>query len=90
MTTESSRRLLTYKLGPTVTDYRDWLIREVDKAIYRSATTSGWGDVVHLIQRRAVIDRLVPGQTSLKLAIKHGDLNPLNVLVNECGLTGFV
>jgi len=73
-----------------VTNYRDWLTREVDKAIYRCATTPGWGDVVPFIQRRIAIDRLVPDQTSLKLAIKHGDLNPLNVLVNEDGLTGSV
>jgi hypothetical protein len=82
--------LLRYKPDPTVPNYRDWLTREVDKAIYRSATTSGWGDVVPFIQRRTAIDRLVPDQTSLKLAIKHGDLNPLNVLVNERGLTGSV
>jgi hypothetical protein len=73
-----------------VTSYRDWLIREVDKAIYRSATNSGWGDVVHFIQRRTAVDRLVPDQTRLQFAIKHGDLNALNVLVNEHGLTGLV
>lgn len=73
-----------------MTNYRDWLIREVDKAIYRSATTSGWGDVAHFIRRRTAIDRLVPDQTSLELTIKHGDLNALNVLVNERGLTGLV
>lgn len=86
--TESSRHLLKHKLGTTVTNYRDWLIREVDKAIYRSATTPGWGDVVQFIQRRRAIEMLVPDQTSLELAIKHGDLNALNVLVNEHGLTG--
>jgi hypothetical protein len=73
-----------------VTSYRDWLIREVDKAIYRSATNSGWGDVVHFIERRKAIDKLVPDQSPLESAIKHGDLNALNVLVNERGLTGLV
>jgi hypothetical protein len=80
--------LLRYKPGPTVTGYRDWLIQEVDKAIYRAATNPGWGDVVPFVQCRTAIHRLVPDQTSPKFAIKHGDFNPLNVLVNECGLTG--
>jgi hypothetical protein len=68
--------------------YRDWLLEEVNKAICRALRSEGWGDPVHLLRRRALIDEMLPSQGSVGMAIKHGDLNALNVLVNDDGLTG--
>lgn len=82
----------------TTTTYRSWLLHEVDLGIRRSIENSGWGDPLHFLLRRAKVDSLLPsiacpcGDKSLGcLAIRHGDLNPLNVLVDDEGrLTGYV
>lgn len=82
----------------TTTTYRSWLLHEVDLGIRRSIENSGWGDPLHFLLRRAKVDSLLPsiacpcGDDSLGcLAIRHGDLNPLNVLVDAEGrLTGYV
>lgn len=82
----------------TTTTYRSWLLHEVDLGIRRSIKNSGWGDPLHFLLRRAKVDSLLPsiacpcGDDSLGcLAIRHGDLNPLNVLVDDEGrLTGYV
>lgn len=82
----------------TTTTYRSWLFHEVDLGIRRSIENSGWGDPLHFLLRHAKVDSLLPsiacpcGDDSLGcLAIRHGDLNPLNVLVDDEGrLTGYV
>lgn len=82
----------------TTTTYRGWLFHEVDLGIRRSIENPGWGDPLHFLLRRAKVDSLLPsiacpcGDDSLGcLAIRHGDLNPLNVLVDDEGrLTGYV
>lgn len=82
----------------TTTTYRSWLLHEVDLGIRRSIENSGWGDPLHFLLRRGKVDSLLPsiacpcGDDSLGcLAIRHGDLNPLNVLVDDEGrLTGYV
>lgn len=74
----------------TTTTYRDWLLDEVDKAICRALRSSGWGDPVHLFHRRAKVDGLLPRHGNVGIAIKHGDMNALNVLVNEDGLAGVI
>lgn len=71
-------------------DYQDWLLDEVDLAICRSATKSDWGNPIYFLQRRAWAREMVPIQTDLRLVIRHGDLNALNVLVKEDELTGSV
>ncbi|KAM3422718.1 hypothetical protein BST61_g203 [Cercospora zeina] len=58
------------------TTYRDWLLEE--------------GDPVHFLRRRAAIDELLPHHGIGGMAIKHGDMNALNVLVNHDGLTGVI
>lgn len=80
------------------TTYRSWLLHEVDLGIRRSIEKSGWGDPLHFLLRRGKVDSLLPsiacpcGDDCLGcLAIRHGDLNPLNVLVDDEGrLTGYV
>lgn len=82
----------------TTTTYRSWLLHEVDLGIRRSIENSGWGDPLHFLLRRAKVDSLLPsiacscGDDCLGcLAIRHGDLNPMNVLVDDEGrLTGYV
>ncbi|KAL9533211.1 hypothetical protein SMMN14_03460 [Sphaerulina musiva] len=82
----------------TTTTYRSWLFHEVDLGIRRSIENSGWGDPLRFLLRRAKVDSLLPsvacscGDDSLGcLAIRHGDLNPLNVLVDDEGrLTGII
>lgn len=39
------------------------------------------------LRRRAAIDELLPHYGIVGIAIKHGDMNALNVLVNYNGLT---
>lgn len=93
-----SMSMSTTKTTTTKTTYRSWLFHEVDLGIRRSIENSGWGDPLHFLLRRAKVDSLLPsiacscGDDSLGcLAIRHGDLNPLNVLVDDEGrLTGYV
>lgn len=93
-----SMSMSTMKTTTTKTTYRSWLFHEVDLGIRRSIENSGWGDPLHFLLRRAKVDSLLPsvacscGDDSLGcLAIRHGDLNPLNVLVDDEGrLTGYV
>lgn len=94
----SSSMSRTTTTTTTTTTYRSWLLHEVDLGIRRSIENSGWGDPLHFLLRRAKVDSLLPsiacscGDDSLGcLAIRHGDLNPLNVLVDDEGrLTGYV
>jgi aminoglycoside phosphotransferase (APT) family kinase protein len=51
---------------------------------------SDWGNPIYFLQRRAWAREMVPIQTDLRLVIRHGDLNALNVLVKEDELTGSV
>lgn len=89
---------LSLSMSMSTTTYRSWLFHEVDLGIRRSIENSGWGDPLHFLLRRAKVDSLLPsiacscGDESLGcLAIRHGDLNPLNVLVDDEGrLTGYV
>lgn len=93
-----SMSMSTTKTTTTKTTYRSWLFHEVDLGIRRSIENLGWGDPLHFLLRRAKVDSLLPsiacpcGDDSLGcLAIRHGDLNPLNVLVDDEGrLTGYV
>lgn len=95
----SSSLSMSMSISTTLTTtYRSWLLHEVDLGIRRSIENSGWGDPLHFLLRRAKVDSLLPsiacpcGDDSLGcLAIRHGDLNPLNVLVDDEGrLTGYV
>lgn len=94
----SSLLSLSMSTSMSTTTYRSWLLHEVDLGIRRSIENSGWGDPLHFLLRRAKVDSLLPsiacscGDDSLCcLAIRHGDLNPLNVLVDDEGrLTGYV
>lgn len=94
----SSSSLSMSTTTTTTTTYRSWLLHEVDLGIRRSIENPGWGDPLHFLLRRAKVDSLLPsvacscGDDSLGcLAIRHGDLNPLNVLVDDEGrLTGYV
>lgn len=65
------------------TTYRDWLLDEVDKAIRRSILDCGWGDPLTFLYRRAQVESLVLeyGEGN-SIAIRHGDMNALNVLVD--------
>lgn len=93
-----SMSISTTTTTTTTTTYRSWLLHEVDLGIRRSIENPGWGDPLHFLLRRAKVDSLLPsvacscGDDSLCcLAIRHGDLNPLNVLVDDEGrLTGYV
>lgn len=93
-----SMSMSTTKTTTTKTTYRSWLFHEVDLGIRRSIENPGWGDPLHFLLRRAKVDSLLPsiacpcGDDCLGcLAIRHGDLNPLNVLVDDEGrLTGYV
>lgn len=75
-------------IGDLENHYRDWLLDEVDLAICRCSTNLGWGDPIHFLRRRAWARELVPPRSNLHTAIRHGDVNALNVLVDEDGLTG--
>lgn len=94
----SSSLSMSISTTTTTTTYRSWLLHEVDLGIRRSIENSGWGDPLHFLLRRAKVDSLLPsiacscGDDSLCcLAIRHGDLNPMNVLVDDEGrLTGYV
>lgn len=98
LSASSSSLSLSMSTTTTTTTYRSWLLHEVDLGIRRSIENSGWGDPLHFLLRRAKVDSLLPsiacscGDDSLGcLAIRHGDLNPLNVLVDDEGrLTGYV
>jgi len=68
--------------------YQDWLLDEVDMAICRSIRNLGWGDPIHFLRRRLRIKDVVPSQGVSRLAIKHGDMNALNVLVHHGELSG--
>lgn len=93
-----SMSMSTTTMTTTTTTYRSWLLHEVDLGIRRSIENPGWGDPLHFLLRRAKVDSLLPsiacscGDESLGcLAIRHGDLNPMNVLVDDEGrLTGYV
>nr|POE54898.1 hypothetical protein CFP56_64571 [Quercus suber] len=69
--------------------YKEWLIDEVDSAIRRSLHNDGWGDPFHYVQRRARVGELLPLRADDgRLRVKHGDMNALNILVNDGELSG--
>lgn len=70
------------------TSYHDWLLHEVDQAICRSIRYPGWGDPIHFLRRRLKVKDVVPSPNVQRLAIKHGDMNALNVLVHDGKLSG--
>ncbi|GAB7337493.1 hypothetical protein MBLNU457_g2822t1 [Dothideomycetes sp. NU457] len=72
------------------TSYQDWLLHEVDQAICRSIRHPGWGDPIHFLRRRLRIEDVVPREGVPRLAIKHGDMNALNVLVHHGELSGVI
>lgn len=94
----SSSLSMSMSMSMSTTTYRSWLLHEVDLGIRRSIENLGWGDPLHFLLRRAKVESLLPsiacscGDDCLGcLAIRHGDLNPLNVLVDDEGrLTGYV
>jgi len=72
-----------------LTSYREWLCDEIDKAIYRSLpSTSGWGDPLSFLYRRANIGLVTAEQNCSVLAARHGDLNACNILIDEDSVTG--
>lgn len=76
-----SGRLLTYC---------EWLTKEVDKAIYRSIENfPSWGDPRHFLSRRAQLIELVPSADNTITAIKHGDMNAWNTLIDKGNLSGY-
>jgi len=77
----------SYVAGSTK-KYRDWLLDEVDLVIRRSTQNPSWALPMRFLQRRALVDGLIPHQRDLGLAIRHGDLNACNVLVNRDKLSG--
>jgi Ser/Thr protein kinase RdoA (MazF antagonist) len=54
----------------------------------RSMEHSGWGEPIHYLHRRAMVDELDPCQNSLGMVTKHGDMNDQNVLVHQDKLSG--
>ncbi|KAG5991398.1 hypothetical protein E4U43_004039 [Claviceps pusilla] len=69
--------------------YEEWLCNEIDMAIRRSLpATSGWGDPLSFLCRRANMDLIVPERYRSNVAIRHGDLNAWNILINEDSVTG--
>ncbi|KAI0098289.1 kinase-like domain-containing protein [Nemania sp. FL0031] len=88
-------RVWTAAIGPSVPasvgcTYRTWLVEEVDKGLRRSLGDSGWGDPIHFLHRRTMIRHIVPDHGNTMTALKHGDLNAWNVLVDETGFTGVI
>jgi len=71
-------------------NYHDWLLHEVDQAICRSIRNPGWGHPINFLRRRLRVKDVVPCQGIPRLAIKHGDMNALNVLVHRGELSGLV
>lgn len=77
-------------ISKTNCPYYDWLTEQVDQAIVRAVSDPDiWGDPIHFLHRRRQARSLaldVP-YTGV-LMVRHGDLNPCNVIVEDGYLSG--
>ncbi|KAK2601559.1 hypothetical protein QQS21_004877 [Conoideocrella luteorostrata] len=71
--------------------YREWLRDEIDKAFLRSLPeSSGWGDPLTFLYRRANMESVIAVGNCVKVAVRHGDLNAWNIIVDEEGISGVI
>ena len=88
-TCPDTAQIIAARSGRLLT-YCEWLTKEVDNAIYRSIENfPSWGDPRHFLFRRVQLVELVPSADNTTTAIKHGDMNAWNTLIDKGNLSGY-
>ncbi|KAF4553271.1 Hypothetical protein D9617_7g029980 [Elsinoe fawcettii] len=72
--------------------YSQWLYDLVDKGLKRALTqtNSRWGDPIHFLTRRVMVDRFTVRDEVASSLVRHGDFNAWNVIVDGGSITGIV